>query len=208
MITRRHMLALGAATAAVPFSAAAQTDFPTLAEVTVDPDAPFIGNANGDLTIVEYFDYQCSVCKHAHFSLMDIVRADGNIRWMLRDWIIFGEVSTYAAQVALGAQTLGVYEQVSSALMRIPGGNLNKGDIFGALMQTGLTPADLLKAYRADQARIDALLARNARQAEGFGFSGTPSFIIGNAVYRGALSPDDMTQAIADARQRQKALSA
>ncbi|ESQ77773.1 DsbA family protein [Asticcacaulis sp. YBE204] len=205
MITRRHMLALGAAATAFPLTATAQPGFPTLQEVTVDPDVPVLGNPNGDLTIVEYFDYQCSVCKHAHFDLLNIVKADGHIRWMMRDWIIFGEVSTYAAQVALGAQKLGVYETVSSALMRIPGGNLNKGDIFGAMMQTGLSPADALKAYRADQARIDALLARNAVQAEGFGFSGTPSFIIGNAVYRGALSPNDMKQAIADARQRQKA---
>ncbi|BEV10027.1 DsbA family protein [Asticcacaulis sp. DW145] len=203
MISRRHLLAAVPALVAAPALAQETPPAPKLPEVHYDPLAPVLGNPQGDVTIVEYFDYQCGVCKRMHPLLLDVVARDGQIRLVMRDWIIFGEGSHYAAQVALGAQALGRYLDVHLALMAT-GSQLTKGDVFAALSATSLTPAAALAAYRQKAEAYEALLLRNDAQAMGFGFNGTPSFVVGNAVYPGAFqSREDILQAVAEARARQ-----
>lgn len=204
MISRRHLLAAAPALLAAPVLAQEPAPVPKLPEVHYDPLVPVLGNPQGDVTIVEYFDYQCGVCKRMHPLLLDVVAKDGQIRLVMRDWIIFGEGSHYAAQVALGAQALGRYLDVHLALMAT-GSQLSKGDVFAALSATGLTPAAALAAYREKAVAYEALLLRNDSQAMGFGFRGTPSFVVGNAVYPGAFqSREDMVQVVAEARARQR----
>lgn len=210
MIDRRRLLI---ATPAVLLAGqvAAQTteapSVPTPAEVLSDPVAPVLGNPEGDLTLVEYFDYQCGYCKRMHPMLLNVVAEDGNVRLLMRDWPIFGGDSVYAAQVALGAHALGQYAAVSRALMSAPN-PLTKGDVFAAVSEAGLTPAQALKAYRDRAADFDALLRRNDAQAAAFGFSGTPAFIIGNAVYPGAfINRQDLVDALAAARKRRSGSS-
>jgi thiol-disulfide isomerase/thioredoxin len=69
-----------------------------------DPEIPAIGNPQGDLTIVEYFDYQCPYCKKVAPELAKIAREDGKLRIVLKDWPIFGGVSQYAARMVLAAR--------------------------------------------------------------------------------------------------------
>lgn len=203
MISRRHLLAAVPALVAAPALSQEAPAAPKLPDVHYDPLAPVLGNPQGDVTIVEYFDYQCGVCKRMHPLLLDVVARDGQIRLVMRDWIIFGEGSHYAAQVALGAQALGRYLDVHLALMAT-GSQLTNGDVFAALSATGLTPAAALAAYRQKAEAYEALLLRNDAQAMGFGFNGTPSFVVGNAVYPGAFqSREDILQAVAEARARQ-----
>jgi protein-disulfide isomerase len=69
-----------------------------------DPDAPVAGNADGNLTVVEFFDYQCPYCRAMHADLKRFLAEDPKIRFVFKDWPIFGDASVYAARVALAAR--------------------------------------------------------------------------------------------------------
>lgn len=172
---------------------------PTVEEVLHDPDQPVLGNPEGELTIVEYFDYQCPFCKRDHPDLMRAVERDGNIRLLMKDWPIFGATSTRAAQLALGGLADGSYTRAHDALMATDG-RLSDRQVDETLLAVGLSPDALQNGYRGARERLDALLIRNARQASAFGLSGTPAFIIGPVIYPGAMRADDLDRAIREAR--------
>lgn len=78
--------------------------------LTHDPDQPVIGNPQGDVTLVEFYDYQCPCCRQGHPAILDLMRGDGNIRLVMKDWPIFGETSVHGLKLGLGAAGLGRYE--------------------------------------------------------------------------------------------------
>jgi protein-disulfide isomerase len=171
----------------------------TQQDVFFDPDAPVLGNPKGDVTIVEFFDYQCPYCKKAHPDVKQVVREDGNVRYIMKDWPVFGDASVFASQAALGAVELGLYEAVNSALMATPGA-LTEEDVKKIIVGAGADLQQLGSAVNANFKKISALLERNYNQALAFNFSGTPSFVIGNALYAGLLDKDTLRGAIRSAR--------
>ncbi|PWL19170.1 disulfide bond formation protein DsbA [Falsochrobactrum shanghaiense] len=203
MIARRQILLAGAAGAAAlafgPHKSLAQR-FPGVAEVLYDPENPVLGNPLGDVTIVEYFDYQCSYCKSGHAGLMQVVKNDGNVRLVLKDWIIFGENSAYASRLVLAAEKSGNYIKAMEALMQTKG-RLSKERVRAALEEAGLDPGKLEADYGADSERINDLLSRNMDQGEAFNFSGTPSFVIGTRLYGGVMREQQLLDAIRAARK-------
>ncbi len=198
MIDRRQMLAFSAA--ALAACGARAQGAPTVAEVLYDKEAPVLGNPEGSVTVVEYFDYQCGYCKQGHAPLMRVVEKDGDVRLVLKDWPIFGPVSIRAARRALAARGAGDYRKAMEALISAPG-KLSDARIDEVLKDGGLDPDRLEAAYKTDAARIDALIGRNEAQADAFGFRGTPSFVIGTRLYGGALSEEELTAAIKQARK-------
>lgn len=180
-------------------------------EVLTDPDSPLLGNPAGDVTIVEFFDYQCPFCKRGHEELLALVAEDGNIRLMMRDWPVFGAPSVLAAQLVLGAASLGAYAPAHRALMATEG-RLAAPQIRRALTGAGVDHIAAEDAFRRDRGRWDGLLSRNAAHAARMGLQGTPSFAIGPtpqqgdtatpqpAVYRGAMSIPALRRAVARAR--------
>jgi protein-disulfide isomerase len=168
-----------------------------------DPDIPSLGNPNGDLTIVEYFDYQCPYCKKVAPELANLVQEDGKIRIVLKDWPIFGEVSTFAAKMALAAKFQNKYQQAHDALIGADG-KLTVAMVNDLLIKAGVDVAKATADLQANQKSIDDLLARNGAQAEAFGFQGTPGFIVGTFRIPGVLEMKVMKQVIADARAAAK----
>ncbi len=81
----------------------------TVEDVLFDLDNPVLGNPDGDVTVVEFFDYQCLYCRANHTELIDVVAEDGNVRLVMKDWPIFGPASIRASQLALGAVHVGAY---------------------------------------------------------------------------------------------------
>ena len=169
-------------------------------DVLRDPDNPVLGNPEGGLTIVEYFDYQCPFCKRDHVLRSDMVARDGDIRLVMKDWPIFGAPSVLASQLVLGAASMGRYEPAHAALMATEG-RLSEAQIRQVLADGGVDTRAALAAYRADRDRWDGLLSRNAAQAAALNLQGTPAFIIGATLYPGALGEAGLRQAIAHARQ-------
>lgn len=171
----------------------------TVDDVLFDPDNPVLGNPEGDVTIVEFFDYQCPYCKANHPPLTEVVEADGNIRLVMKDWPIFGASSIRAAQLALGAASLGQYEKANTALMETEG-KLTDPLIEETLEKAGFDVAALDQAYRGDRGKWDGLMRRNSEQATLIGLQGTPAFIIGTTLYPGGMDAAALKEAVDLAR--------
>ena len=171
----------------------------TVDDVLFDPDNPVLGNPEGDVTIVEFFDYQCPYCKANHPPLTEVVEADGNIRLVMKDWPIFGAPSIRAAQLALGAASLGQYEKANTALMETEG-KLSDQLIEETLEMAGFDLAALDQSYRDDRGKWGGLMRRNSEQASLIGLQGTPAFIIGTTLYPGSMDAAALKEAVELAR--------
>ena len=189
--------------AVVPGSALGQGDDEnvlTEALVLHDPDIPVAGNSAGDITIVEYFDYQCPYCRKVEPELRQVVRDDGKVRLVLKDWPILGEVSVIAARMALASKYQDKYLQAHEALIGV-NSKLTEPRIRELLAGAGIDVDRVGRDLVANAKAIDAILARNNDQATAFGFKGTPSFIVGKFRVPGVLTIEEFGQVIADARK-------
>lgn len=197
MLTRRHMIGIAALALIAPRASSAVEL--TQNALYFDKDAPVLGNPKGDITLVEFFDYQCGYCKSSHPMVRRIVKEDGNIRLVLKDWPIFGGVSVFAAQAVLGAAQLGQYEQALEAVMAIRG-RVSEEAVEQALVSVDLPMDRIAAAVNTHNAKISGLLDRNYAQATSFNLVGTPSFVTGTSLYPGVLDEDGLKKAIAKAR--------
>lgn len=168
-----------------------------------DPENPVLSNPQGDITIVEYFDYQCPYCKKISPVLDQVVNEDKKVRLVFKDWPILGEPSGYAARLVLAAKYQNKYEAAHRALMAKVG-RLTEAVIDETLTKAGVDVAKAKADLAANQAAIDGLLKRNNEQAEEFGFRGTPAFVVGTFRVHGALTAEQFKLAIADARKAAK----
>jgi protein-disulfide isomerase len=200
--SRRDMLALlgGAAVlGAMSDQARAQAE-PTEALVLHDPDNPVLGNPDGDIAIVEWFDFNCPYCRKLEPELRQVVQDDGKVRLVLKDWPILGPVSVVAARVALACKYQGKYDKAHDAMIGVSS-KLTEPRIYELIAGAGID-VDRAKQDLATNAKaIDGMLARNNETAEGLGFQGTPAFIVGKFRVPGVLTMDQFTQVIADARK-------
>jgi protein-disulfide isomerase len=168
-----------------------------------DPDIPSLGNPNGNLTVVEYFDYQCPYCKKMAPELAQLVREDGNIRLVLKDWPIFGDASAFAAKLALASKYQNKYAAAHDALIGADT-KLTAATVNDLLAKAGVDVATATSDLQTHEKSIVDLLARNSAQAEAFGFEGTPGFIVGTFRVPGVLEMNVFKQVIADARAAAK----
>src|SRR5213082_404395 len=206
-LNRRQALGLVGAGAAISAAAARSRsafadDEKVLTEALVlrDPDVPVTGNLQGDITIVEWSDYQCPYCRKLEPELRQVVHDDGKVRLVLKDWPILGPISVVAARMALACKFQDKYDQAHDALIGV-NSKLTEPRINELLAGAGID-VDRVKRDLAGNAKtIDAILARNNDQATAFGFRGTPSFIVGKFRVPGVLTIAEFEQVIADARK-------
>jgi protein-disulfide isomerase len=207
--TRRETLGLLGASAMLlgldlaPKSALGQSNDETVlteALVLRDPDIPVAGNADGDITIVEYFDYQCPYCRKIDPELRQVVQDDGKVRLVSKDWPILGPVSVIAARMALASKYQDKYIQAHEALIGV-NSKLTEPRIAELLAGAGIDVDRVTRDLATNAKTIDAILARNNDQATAFGFRGTPSFIVGKFRVPGVLTMAQFEQVIADARK-------
>ena len=168
-----------------------------------DPEIPALGNPDGDLTVVEYFDYQCPYCKKLAPQIAQVVRDDGKIRLVLKDWPIFGAVSKSAAQLALAAKYQNKYQEAHDALINAKE-KLSDATIPELLTKAGVDVEKANQDLQAHQKTIEDVLVHNNAQADAFGFQGTPGFIVGFFRVPGVVEMKVFKQIIADARAAAK----
>jgi protein-disulfide isomerase len=205
-LSRRRLLeVLGAGAAALGAglpSARAQLRRPEPNEAAVlhDPDIPVAGNVDGDISIVEWFDYQCPYCRKLEPELRQVVQDDGKVRLVWKDWPILGPVSVIAAKMALACKYQNKYAEAHDALLGI-NSRLTEPGINEVLAGAGIDVDRAKRDATANEKAIVAILTRNYEQAEGLGFKGTPSFIVGKFRVPGVLTMNQFEQVIVDARK-------
>ena len=175
----------------------------TLSALLADlPPTQYTGAAHADVTIIEYFDYNCPVCRRVEPDLHRLLAQDPKVRWVHKDWPVFGEVSQYAAFCAFAAARLGKYQVAHDALIGSRQDLDSPEDVRATLRAAGLDVA----AIDADVARHSKeyadVLERNAREAVTLGLRGTPGLIVGDRVITRAIELPQLQQLIADSRRR------
>jgi protein-disulfide isomerase len=172
----------------------------TEALVLRDPDIPAAGNADGDITIVEYFDYNCPYCRKIEPELQQVVQDDGKVRMVWKDWPILGPTSIVAARMALASKYQDKYLNAHAALIGVSS-KLTEPRIRELLAGAGIDVDRATRDLATNAKAIDAIIARNNDQATALGFKGTPSFIVGKFRVPGMLTMAEFERVIADARQ-------
>jgi protein-disulfide isomerase len=203
---RRTLSLFGGAAAALGITAlsaparAMEEEVLTEALVLRDPDIPVAGNASGDTSIVEYFDYQCPYCRKVEPELRQVVHDDGKIRLIWKDWPVLGPMSVTASRMALASRYQDKFIQAHDAMIAI-NSKLTEARIREALSGAGVDIDRLNRDLGAQASAIDAILTRNNDQATAFEFRGTPSFIVGKFRIPGVITMAQFGQAVSDARK-------
>lgn len=163
-----------------------------------DPTGRFVaGNPDGDVTVVEFFDYRCGYCKRAFPSLMEAITQDGNVRLVFKEFPILGEDSMLAARAALAAARQDRYYDMHVALMQ-ERGSYTLAKVLAIALDLGLDVDALRRDMDAPE--VEAAISTNYELARALKITGTPGFIIGDQVIPGAISTEQMLSLIEKAR--------
>ena len=145
--------------------------------------SPTGGNPKGDVTIVEFFDYNCPYCRKAFKDLETVIGEDKNIRVVFKEYPIFGGASQIAARAALAAKKQGKYYELHKALLEVDS-RVTKDTVFRKAKQVGLDIARLKEDMKGDD--ITASIAETKKLADNLGVRGTPAFFVGDKLIPGA----------------------
>src|SRR5229473_5149077 len=168
-------------------------------QMLASPGTDAVGARHPDVTIVEYFDYNCPYCKKLVPALQALLAQDPKIAIVYKDWPILGDVSVYAAASALAAGWQGKYLPAHDALMNGP--RLARNDQVDAILQSAGVNLDALKKDRAIHAReIAALLFRNDEEAHALTLDGTPGLVVGRQLVPGIADVSVLKRLVANAR--------
>lgn len=164
-----------------------------------DPGDPVLGNPDGDVTLVEFFDYQCGYCKRMLEPLINFANADGNLRIVMKEFPILGPESMIAARASLASAKQGKYEAFHTALMSLRG-RLSEPAIYQTALEVGLDTEQLRKDMDAPEV-MDQI--RKARElGEALSVRGTPAFIIDGTIVPGAINEERLADLVAQARSK------
>jgi len=165
-----------------------------------DPTSPIGGNPNGDVTIVEFFDYNCSFCKRVFLIVQKLLEEDKNIRYVFKEFPILSLSSELAARAALAAwrQDKPKYVQLHTEFIKSRGG-FTESRIMRIAKKLGLDTVQLKKDMQS--AKIGQIINGNRALAQRLGITGTPGFIIGNQIYPGAADMATFKSLVAAARK-------
>ncbi|MCV2876799.1 DsbA family protein [Rhodobacteraceae bacterium XHP0102] len=175
--------------------------------ITTNADALFAspydyvgGNPEGDVTLVEFLDYRCGYCKRAFPEIEAMLEADGNIRFVVKEFPILGDASLMASRYAIAAKiALGdvAYRALHDAMLQMRG-EISETALEATATNLGLDHAAIVAEI--DNPQIDATIATNYELARALNISGTPTFVLEGGLLRGALPRAQIEAAIAAER--------
>jgi protein-disulfide isomerase len=159
------------------------------------------GNKDGDITIIEFMDYRCSYCKKANAEIAELVKSDGNIRFILKEYPILGAESDLASRFAIAVRQIGgdaAYASAHETLM------VMRADITGPALDRistdlGLDPAAV--NARMQTSEVTDVIAANRALGNAMQINGTPTFVVQETLLRGYVPLDGMREIVAGERK-------
>ena len=161
-----------------------------------------LGNPKGDVTLVEFFDYNCGYCKRTLGDMAELLKSDSKLRVVLKEFPVLGPGSIEAAQVSVAArmQDKGAKKFFDFHQKLMGGrGQADRAKAIAAAKEAGFDIARLEKDSQS--AEVKSSLAESMKLAETLGINGTPSFVVGDALVPGAVGLDNLRQKIKEARR-------
>ncbi len=165
-----------------------------------DPGPYRAGARDPDVTIVEYFDYDCPFCRRLAPTLRRLLAEDPRLALIYKDWPVLGDASVYAARCALAAAYQGKYLQAHDALLAGPRLS-NAAEIEAVLGRAGIDVARMRADLRRHAVDIARVLNRNDDEARALGLQGTPGLLVGRTLVPGIIGLADLRGLIARARR-------
>ncbi len=166
-------------------------------------DDPVTGNPQGTLTVVEFVDYNCGYCKRSAPLIQELLKKDKEIRYIYKEFPILSDTSVYASKAALAVNALepAKYEAFHNALMAHPGALKSNDDVMNVAKKQGLDWSKIVA--KINDPAIDKKIATNHAIAQTLNITGTPAFIIGDQLLRGApQSLEMLEESIKQARSK------
>jgi protein-disulfide isomerase len=170
-----------------------------LSALLTDPLAtPPSGPARGEVTVVDYFDYNCPDCRHLEPELRKVLASDPKVRVVHKDWPILGDASVYAAYCSFAAAREGKYALAHDALITSGKDLDSKEDVRAVLRAAGFDLQKIDADIALHEKEYSEVLARNKHEAAVLGFRGTPGLIVGNQIVLGSVDYGQLQRRIAE----------
>jgi protein-disulfide isomerase len=165
--------------------------------LVADARDPVLGNPDGDVTLVEFFDYRCGYCRIMAEPMQELIAQDPELRIVMKEFPILGPDSLLASRAALAAHRQGGYEAMHWALLAA--NRIDEAVIRELAEDQGLDVDQLLADMQAEP--VAAHIQENIRLAQGLNINGTPSFVIGQTVLPGAVPVERLVGLVAEERE-------
>jgi protein-disulfide isomerase len=166
------------------------------------PHQVVLGNPHGNVTMVEFFDYNCGYCKRALSDMLDLLKTDPNLKFVLKEFPVLGEGSVEAARVAVAARmqdaTGKKYVEFHQKLLGGRGA-ADKARALAVAKEVGFDMARIEKDMGSDE--VKKTIDENMKLADALGVNGTPSYVVGGEVVVGAVGLDALKEKIAAERK-------
>jgi len=166
------------------------------------PHQVVLGNPQGNVTMVEFFDYNCGFCKRAMSDMLDLIKTDSNLKFVLKEFPVLGEGSVEAARVAVAARMQDAsgkkYIEFHQKLLGGRGG-ADKTRALAVAKEVGFDMPRLERDMGSDE--VKKTIEENMKLAEALGVSGTPSYVVGEEVVIGAVGLDALREKIGAERK-------
>jgi protein-disulfide isomerase len=169
------------------------------------PHSIVAGNPKGDVTLIEFFDYNCGYCKKALADVRSLAKADPKLRLVMKDFPVLGPDSVEASQVALAVKNQLQGEKLFEYHVRVleSRGRVNGERAMAVAKEMGVDVARVQKDMQSPEVR--AALQENVGLGDKLGLTGTPAFIVGDEIISGAVGMEPLKQVVASVRQCGKA---
>lgn len=202
MPTRRRLIAsatAGLALTALPLRAERANPMPEEIRRALERDdtSPVLGNPEGNITLSEFFDYNCPHCRTVMPRLQRLIGEDPQLRVVLREWPVFGPGSDFAARASLASLSMGRYWQLHSRLLGARQ-RIEPPLVMRIAREAGLDETALRAEMDSD--RVERHISMTHLLAEHMGLAGTPTFVCGDEAAFGALSIADLRAMVARGR--------
>jgi protein-disulfide isomerase len=172
------------------------------ATLFTSPRQVTLGDPKGDVTVVEFFDYNCSYCKRAMSDMLDLLKGDSKLKFVLKEFPVLGDGSMQAAQVAAAVRmqdTTGGKKYLEFHQKLLGGrGQADLARALAAAKDVGFDVARIEKDMASDE--VKATIEENFKLAEALGLNGTPSYVVGNDVLVGAVGLNTLKEKVNGAR--------